>query len=418
MKRLLAILSFILLANQASAEVYVFKQDCKDAAFEAALYNYNISLKPIWFTKSFPSVLKMNDDDAKRWFDQNKSKFFDKLEATKPEILSLREFNNSPKNPYISCNVGIIIFDEITEKDVAFIEAYLGKFANPPFLQVQLLSEGGEIIAAVKLGRIVREHYGLVTVGLSEYDYELLGEQLKKLDGRIKYADWLVQNKDKEDTDDYQTVLKAYDEVSQLHYTDEPLLNAQKVAKVIKHYRWQTGCYSACTLIYVGGVSRKLELDMRTSKGFPFGLHQHFIDEKYLDELDVADAVKLLQDSSTIIKTYLSDMGISEDLFQLASSVTKDDLLLLEEKKLSEIVPFVQAEYGAVIPEKVQEANVSIASFIANVADEVSGEIAFGSFVELINKRRKDGDNPILWANYNSYHITSGQFSQKFWRDR
>ena len=418
LKSLLVTFLLINIANQAKAEIFVSEEDCEDPVVEAALFSYQRSKQPIWFIKSLTEIAKLNEAEAQNWFGENKAKFYlegdprvDKLRKDYGTILGL---HNSSKNQFIKCNVKLIVFGEIDEQDVTYLKDYLQTFANPPFLEVDLISNGGSISAAIEIGKIIRDHYGLVNVGLTSYDNDRLGDRLKLLDKHLKYATWIKENSELAGTEDYRTVLRALKEVSEQNYAGDPLSNAQKVAQIIRHYRSQVGCYSACTLVYVGGVSRHLELNMKTSKSYSFGLHQHFIGDDYLEELDVNEAVELLKYTSNNIKNYLSEMGVSDDLFQLSVSIAKDDLLIVDDKQLSNIVPFVQAEYGAVIPEKVEKAVFSITPFLSEIAEEIPDEIPFDSFIDLVNERRRAGDNPALWAVYNDYHISRGQFSQKF----
>ena len=97
------------------------------------------------------------------------------------------------------------------------------------------------------MGRLVRKHYELVNVGLESYQVEELSEQLKNLDRLIKYSQW-IENGGKQ-TEDVQTVKRAYNELLELHYIDEPLENASKIAKILRLYQSKQGCFSACTLI-------------------------------------------------------------------------------------------------------------------------------------------------------------------------
>lgn len=60
------------------------------------------------------------------------------------------------------CVLWLHMSGEITRADFEKIKAYLSKFQRKPYLRISLNSLGGEVEAAISIGRMIREHMGTV----------------------------------------------------------------------------------------------------------------------------------------------------------------------------------------------------------------------------------------------------------------
>lgn len=77
-------------------------------------------------------------------------------------------------------------------------------------------------------------------------------------------------------------------------------------------------CYSACVLIYAGGVSRSLQ------SGAKIGVHRFSRNFSSEEDLDLAQVI-----SARVIK-YLVEMGVDVKLFERMSKTAKDDIDVIE----------------------------------------------------------------------------------------
>ncbi|WP_160310406.1 hypothetical protein [Microvirga vignae] len=98
---------------------------------------------------------------------------------------------------------------------------------------------------------------------------------------------------------------------------DEAMKAGRRLRAQAKDVKASGSCLSACVLILAGGVSRDALPDARV------GVHRFRGDQATDKDLEIAQ-----QKSSELI-SYLSDMGISVELFHAASAVPSDDMRYL-----------------------------------------------------------------------------------------
>lgn len=133
-------------------------------------------------------------------------------------------------------------------------------------LTVSFDSPGGSLVAGLELGKLIREQ-GLNTVVGTEYFEERFNESQ----------------------------------------------GATELISIAK----DVGCYSACAYAFMGGVSRALEGDSPR-----LGVHQF-----YGGDAETAEA--LTQGMLAVVSQYMSAMGVSRDLLDLASLTQSADMYLV-----------------------------------------------------------------------------------------
>jgi len=374
---------FVLVTSSLQAKVLVSQIDCEDRIFDYAVGYFNDSSHPVWFIQQWDSVKNLPKNDLNRWLSINKDRLYvgdgysqrlQRLKQWNKKNQSLILKYNSPANRNLKCNLEIVIFGIITSKDTEALKAILKNFSVKPNIHAQLASEGGEIYAAMEIGEILRDHFALVNVGIWPKTGELILE---------KYKNYIETGES----------VKAGD--AKLAY------NA---------YKNREACFSACSLIYVSGVSRRIATKV--------GLHQHFLTKDYLQTLSMADGIQFMQQATKDLQTYLTRMGIPSGFYDLAVSIPKDDFILLGDKEMLKVMPFVQPEFAAVVPQKVAEAQAAMNTVIVEVAKELDVEVSLKNFMDYVDKKRISNPDLYLWNKYNAYHINSSLDSQRFHRSR
>ena len=406
-------------AKDTTAEVLLTDVSCNDLVFATVAGTYSVSSEPVWLMRELEKLSLIVDDQLEEWKSRYQSRFYrgDTPRTIALEIEKLKAHYLSKENHHAQCKLSLIIHGYISDADVQKLRLMLADFKRPPYLQVTLSSEGGEVLAAIQIGRIMREHYATVDVGLSSYGQKQLGQRLKTLDNMLKYKEWLSENAAAAGTKDYLKVQEALTLLSSGYVGNISREEAEQIAKIYRANNRGSGCYSACVLLYVGGISRSLEYNPNTGGSYPLGVHQHFLPNSFLNDLDVDTAVTILRELSAEILQYFEVMGVPRELFDLAMTVEKDDLLLLTEKELVSTIPFAQPEYAAVIPDKVEQAQQYPPKYFKELTDELSDPVSMSEFMKAIDKERFRSSDITAWAVFNSYHIESAQSSQKYWRD-
>lgn len=133
-------------------------------------------------------------------------------------------------------------------------------------LTISFDSPGGSLVAGLELGKLIREQ-GLNTVVGTEYFEERYNEAM----------------------------------------------GSTELVSVAK----DVGCYSACAYAFMGGISRALEGDSPR-----LGVHQF-----YGGDAETAEA--LTQSMLAVVSQYMSGMGVSRDLLDLASLTQSEDMYLV-----------------------------------------------------------------------------------------
>jgi hypothetical protein len=283
-------------------------------------------------------LLLAYEDDIKNlpqrihWEDRDKyKKYWLKQKDPTHGYQTNQEFVNSldgPKRPMSQCTLFLYIYDEIKLDDVKKLKSILAEFSNPPFLHVTLNSSGGSVQAGIEIGRIVRQHYGIVDVN---------ADNLITAIEALKLADKTAERTNKK-CESCRELALHYKYEKQKDKRTEGQLNDEKGK-----------CYSACVLIYAGGISRLATFTA------DIGVHQHFLEKDYLKTLTVEQGIKQLRETTETLSDYFDELGINPELLQVALSVNKDKMRILDLCELQILLPFAVSEYANVIPDKFQE---------------------------------------------------------------
>ena len=174
-------------------------------------------------------------------------------------------------------------------------------FTNEAF-QIDISSEGGDIIEAIKIGRFARDILARVLVR---------GIVINPKQGMIE---WFLK--------EYPN--KAY----AMYYTRE-MGNGERIKE-----NDLRKCYSACILIFYGAVERKIgnNLDNRRGKKvIPImGLHSPYFDKKLYSKLNANDAKNKYNELEKLVKDYLTEMGAPNALITRMFESASNEVDLLD----------------------------------------------------------------------------------------
>ena len=300
-----------------------------------------------------------------------------------------QEFVNSldgPKRPMSQCTLFLYIYDEIKLDDVKKLKSILAEFSNPPFLHVTLNSSGGSVQAGIEIGRIVRQHYGIVDVNadnlitatvaaktyvthlqpnaqMTPQEYKKAYEHHKSQENIAEanqVANLFREHLGQKESSKIDQGVETFTHWVQANWFNKEYLD-QELWEHIKYEKQKAKrtegqlndekgkCYSACILIYAGGISRLATFTA------DIGVHQHFLEKDYLKTLTVEQGIKQLRETTETLSDYFDELGINPELLQVALSVNKDKIRILGLCELQVLLPFAVSEYANVIPDKFQE---------------------------------------------------------------
>mgnify|MGYP006145396007 FL=1 len=300
----------------------------------------------------------------------------------------------NPNKLMSQCTLFIYIYDEIKHEDVKRLKAILADFASPPFLYVTLNSSGGSVQAGIEIGRLVREHYGIVDVN---------SDNLSTGTAALTHAYAQIINFDTglidKDAIDHELLAHHRKNIKNTKGPDGKLKGS-----------WDRGeCYSACVLIYAGGIAR---LAASTAN---VGVHQHFLKKDYLKTLSVEEGVKQLKQTTQDIANYFDELGINPELLQIALSVNKDQIRILDLCELQVLLPFAVSEYANVIPAKFEQQMRLLDDLAARYMLEAIDK-SNSTLTEILNysyatlQREKPN---IKWTAFYEYGLKSGMRQQE-----
>lgn len=330
-----------------------------------------------------------------RWQDRDRYKeYWFKQKDTSHGYETNLDFVESllkPARPMSQCTLFVYIYDEVRQKDVKKLKSALTNFANPPFLYVTLNSSGGSVKAGIELGRLVREHYGIVDVNSD--NLATTTAALNTLMPQVINFDTGLVDKDRIDTE-------------LLAHHNENMKNAKGANGKFKDIRGQ--CYSACVLIYAGGIARLATFTAN------IGVHQHFLEKDYVKTLSVEEGVKQLKQTTQDIANYFDELGINPELLQVALSVDKNKIRILDLCELQVLLPSAVSEYANVIPAKYEQQFSVLDDLMTRYMYESLDQS--NTLTEILNysyaalEREKPN---IKWVGFYEYGLRSGMHIQK-----
>ena len=178
----------------------------------------------------------------------------------------------------------------------------------------------------------------------------------------------------KNDVEDFKSIISGYANPPFMHvYLNSKggsVDSAIEIGRLIrKHYgitfvdgyRQQgiisEGCYSACVLIYAGGIARSTGSNANT----PVGVHAHYFSKTDLAKMSIEDSLDAVRTSTKRISEYFSDLGVNQDLLTFSQSIPSDKMHVLTHSELKRFLPYAVHEYRTVLIPKRQEAEDCLA---------------------------------------------------------
>lgn len=192
------------------------------------------------------------------------------------------------------------------------------------------------------------------------------------------------------DAERFKKALKAKGfEVGTVHLNSKGgvLLEAMELGRIIRKLHLSTSfgkdevwsqpvCYSACTMMYLGGKYRYF------SKGGEFGVHRFHSVSKSKDDIERAQII------DGLIVAYLAEMGVKPEFQALASEAASDDIRVLGEERLKALgvvnngymppIWTIEAYDGALYLKGMQEKSTGPGKVTFNCG--LNGQMLFSGF--------------------------------------
>jgi len=177
-------------AQNANADtlgnVHITNERCSEQPFGVLAEMYFTTEKPFELFKIFGQMKSSFDSEgnwipdpiAARQLQNILKKYASNRDIAEVKLSDWKKGNDAflryqanRRSRISQCFVYIQIDGEITKNTLAAFRALKSNYANPPFLHVALNSVGGDVGAAIEIGRIIRENYGITVVG-TQTDYK------------------------------------------------------------------------------------------------------------------------------------------------------------------------------------------------------------------------------------------------------
>lgn len=211
----------------------------------------------------------------------------------------------------------ILIEGKIIQGDLERVEKALEKVIlnkNYRYLTVYLNSSGGDAYEAMQIGHLLRSL--LIQTYVAGYVY---------YDPKSQYGKAAAQ-----------------------YYSQHPDERARlfKRRKFIRPGtpipdKYIVRCYSACVLIFYGGVRRDVADNgyFRDDKHIipVIGLHRPYYDSQYYSSLTIKEAKRAYEKLENAVRTYLSNMGAPNDLIERMLRTASDDIELVRAEEFAYI---------------------------------------------------------------------------------
>ena len=128
------------------------------------------------------------------------------------------------------------------------------------------------------------------------------------------------------------------------------------VDEYVKDGMKSEGCYSACVLIYAGGIARTVAYDWDRRASIPIGVHAHYFSKSDLAKMSIDQSLNAIRASTRKIERYFSDLGINQDLLTFSKSIPSNRMHHLSHEELKRFLPYAVHEYRTVLVPKREEA--------------------------------------------------------------
>jgi len=351
------------------ADILFFKDNCGDNYIKNLAKFYYLTNKPqdlfsfmenfSWDAEGNNTTSTETQTAAQQFIKANKLDNSIVIERVNSWIKANRMFVYTSLSRYSktrTCKLYIQIYGKIKERDFKFLSTELLDYVNPPFIHASLNSSGGNVNAAIKIGKLIRKHYGIVEVGNNTFS--------SKFDNRVY-----------------------------------PSLKKEVV------------CYSACVLIYAAGIAKNIGLNVY-GNWHPIGVHQHYFDKEAIKRISVEEGIKQYKKTNKLITDYFNEIDVSIELLNLSKSVNFDKIRHLNEKELQLYLPFAVAEYTSIIPIKIKQSrNISIKLITkmgGNAFKKLGANASLLDIIKEVDKNIIENFESFRWANGPGYYIERG----------
>lgn len=192
----------------------------------------------------------------------------------------------------------IIIYGEISDRDFALLSERQEELA---YKEVSLLGPGGDVSAAIQIGRLIRQYEGTTVVGVG-----------------------LATSSEKE-SENLPAVVQGL--VATRNRMQDQSIDDQIAS--MKTLRSQSTCYSSCALIWISGVNRQ------TYWG-KLGIHRPYLATESEDAEEVRNRYKMMEST---VEQYIADMGVDHRFYQLMMNTQPEDIRVFEDDEVYMLVP-------------------------------------------------------------------------------
>jgi len=193
----------------------------------------------------------------------------------------------------------IIIFGEIAARDFDQISDRQNELA---YKDIGLISPGGDVTAALNIGRLIRQYEGNTTSGFPilfhSDNAEAMPLELKKFASDLN--------------------LELYGD-----------LNIEEQIEIYHGINSRVHCYSACVLIWISGVTRSV------GRG-QWGIHRPYLASESADSNEVRMRYETLRVN---VEIYVSEMGVDSRFYDLMMNTPPDQIRVFEPNEIDELVP-------------------------------------------------------------------------------
>lgn len=218
-------------------------------------------------------------------------------------LLFLLLFSSKPFADVYIGEKTIIIYGEITQSDYFTIYENQSDLA---YKQVTLISTGGDVGAAIEIGRLVRQYEGRTNIG---------------------YGPALLLELDSDNVDPWALPSDALVVVGL-----EARLRKDDYGNRVSDLQEMRGtaiCYSSCSLIWIAGVERTIYFGR-------LGIHRPYLATNSSDPQEVRSRYEAM---TSEVEQYISDMHVDRRFYELTINTPPEEISIFDDSKIHDIVP-------------------------------------------------------------------------------
>jgi hypothetical protein len=193
----------------------------------------------------------------------------------------------------------IIIHGEIAASDFDQLSDRQSELA---YKDIGLISSGGDVTAALNIGRLIRQYEGNTTSG---FPYLFHSDNTEAMP------------------------LELQNFASDLNLELYGDLNIDERIEIYNDINSRVHCYSACVLIWISGVERRVDRGR-------WGVHRPYLASESAD----SNEVRFRYETLTVdVDKYVSEMGVDSRFYNLMMNTPPDQIRVFEPTEIYELVP-------------------------------------------------------------------------------